>query len=155
MAALAAAAQRPKPASTPFSELSKDALTTKGSFDGALINTRRLICPREGCGCVILRAKNSSWEECDGDILPHDSAAPFSPSAHAYWRVDGGPYTFENIGYSRNVDATLPSGAPGAGAGKVKWLICAECDMGPLGWSTEGGDSSWVAVERVRYGQDA
>jgi hypothetical protein len=35
--------------------------------------------------------------------------------------------------------------------GKVKWLICAECDLGPVGWSFEGGKESWVAVERVRY----
>jgi hypothetical protein len=35
--------------------------------------------------------------------------------------------------------------------GKVKWLICAECDLGPVGWSFEGGKESWVAMERVRY----
>ena len=35
---------------------------------------------------------------------------------------------------------------------KVKWLICAECDLGPVGWGFEGGKEAWVGVERVRYG---
>ena len=34
----------------------------------------------------------------------------------------------------------------------MKWLICAECDLGPLGWGFEGGKEAWVGVERVRYG---
>ncbi|BEI85199.1 hypothetical protein CcaverHIS002_0506000 [Cutaneotrichosporon cavernicola] len=148
MAALAAASQRPKPPTSSFADHSKHDLTVSGSFDGVPINARRLVCPRDGCGCVIVGPKVASWEECEGAILPHD-ATPFPPPGNtAYWRVDGGPYAFDNIGFSRNVDATLPAGAPGAG-GKVKWLICAECDIGPIGWTTEGGQSSWVAADRL------
>jgi hypothetical protein len=39
----------------------------------------------------------------------------------------------------------------GDGKGKVKWLICAECDLGPLGWGFEGGQEAWVDMRRVRY----
>ena len=61
---------------------------------------------------------------------------------------------FENIGYSRPSDKSLSDHAPGMQSGKkVKWLICAECDLGPVGWSFEGGDESWLAVDRVRYGE--
>ena len=60
---------------------------------------------------------------------------------------------FENIGYSRPSDKSLPPSAPGMEGGKrVKWLICAECDLGPVGWSYDGSDESWLAVDRVRYG---
>ena len=62
--------------------------------------------------------------------------------------------SFENIGYSRPSDIrTLPLTAPGNGPdAKVKWLICAECDIGPIGWSFEGGNDSWLVADRVRYG---
>ena len=59
---------------------------------------------------------------------------------------------FENIGYSRSTTSSLPLDAPGNSEGrKVKWLICAECDLGPLGWSFEGGNESWLDVARVGY----
>jgi hypothetical protein len=59
---------------------------------------------------------------------------------------------FENIGFSRPSDAKLivPDDEPKRG--RVKFLICAECDLGPVGWSYEGGTEAWVAVERVKYG---
>lgn len=69
MAALAAAAQGPKPPATAFADLAKDALTVPGSLDGVPLNARRLVCPREGCGCVIVGAKAASWEECEGEIV--------------------------------------------------------------------------------------
>ncbi len=60
---------------------------------------------------------------------------------------------FENVGYSRASEKPLSAGAPGNGEGKnVKWLVCAECDLGPIGWSFEGGNESWLDVGRVRYG---
>lgn len=60
---------------------------------------------------------------------------------------------FENIGYSRPSTVSLPPQAPGVELGKkVKWLICAECDLGPIGWSFEGGEESWLSADRVRYG---
>jgi len=35
---------------------------------------------------------------------------------------------------------------------RLKLLACAECDLGPLGWSEEGGSEYWLACSRVRYG---
>jgi len=63
--------------------------------------------------------------------------------------------SFENIGYSRASDLplNLPDDEESKEKGKVKFLICAECDLGPVGWGHEGGDEAWVAVERVRYGE--
>lgn len=68
------------------------------------------------------------------------------------------PYAFDNVGFSRpdvNSNLTLPADLPGndgSGDKKIKWLICAECDLGPIGWSYEGGKEAWVALDRVRYG---
>jgi hypothetical protein len=34
---------------------------------------------------------------------------------------------------------------------KLKLLACAECDLGPLGWSEEGGTEFWLTCSRVGY----
>jgi hypothetical protein len=47
--------------------------------------------------------------------------------------------------------ADLAEATGGAGHG-LKYVTCAECDMGPVGWSIEGGKEAWLGVERVRYG---
>lgn len=80
-----------------------------------------------------------------------------APPQHLYLNVPT-PFQFENIGYSRPDKSTvLPTGTPGLtgiggdGKGKVKWLICAECDMGPLGWGFEGSQDGWIDMRRVRY----
>lgn len=60
---------------------------------------------------------------------------------------------FENIGFSRNLtgDHVLPAGLP---SGALKYLICADCDLGPLGWTTDGNSEAWLGVERVGYGPE-
>lgn len=35
---------------------------------------------------------------------------------------------------------------------RLKLLACGECDLGPLGWSEEGGFEYWLACARVGYG---
>ena len=72
--------------------------------------------------------------------------------------------TFENIGFSRPVHSAgmaplsgfyiyiqmsyvLLHTAPGK---TFKLLSCAECDLGPLGW-TEGEPEFWLACGRVGY----
>lgn len=52
---------------------------------------------------------------------------------------------FENIGFSRAVSSSTPA------APRMKFLACAECDLGALGWSQEGGSEFWLAVSRVGY----
>ncbi|KFD72797.1 hypothetical protein M514_15201 [Trichuris suis] len=48
-------------------------------------------------------------------------------------------YTFQNIGFSRN-------------AGDVRYLLCADCEIGPLGIFEPKTELSFVAVERVVVG---
>lgn len=88
----------------------------------------------------------------------YDSSGPFPPaplssSSQPYWYITTSPMGFENVGFSRTVPPshTLPSNLP---KGNLKYLICADCDLGPLGWTMEGSKEAWVGVERVGYGQE-
>ncbi|WVR03047.1 hypothetical protein IAU60_000036 [Kwoniella sp. DSM 27419] len=152
--------RRSPPATSPYSTFSQDPkgeLAT-GEEGKACTNSRRLYCFREGCGSVILSEGVGEWLELEGAALPNDPASPFPETpSNVYWHIPGAPFAFDNIGFSRpdvSNPNPLPSFAPRdvEGQGKVKWLICAECDLGPVGWSWEGGKSAWVAADRVRYG---
>lgn len=55
-----------------------------------------------------------------------------------FWLVKG-MFTFENIGYSNSVD------------GK-KYLICADCEQGPVGWCEASDPNTlYVAHDRIIY----
>lgn len=56
-----------------------------------------------------------------------------------YWEV-ASMYTFENIGFSHSVD-------------NVKYLICADCEMGPIGFQdqTQPEKFCYVALKRVKH----
>ncbi|CAN8000425.1 unnamed protein product [Ixodes pacificus] len=54
-----------------------------------------------------------------------------------FWCVED-IYTFENIGFSNTV-------------GKAKYLACADCDRGPVGWHSLETKKSFVALSRVRH----
>uniref|UniRef100_G3N5T4 Guanine nucleotide exchange factor MSS4 n=1 Tax=Gasterosteus aculeatus aculeatus TaxID=481459 RepID=G3N5T4_GASAC len=54
----------------------------------------------------------------------------------AHWFVDD-MYTFENVGFTKDV-------------GRIKYLICADCEIGPIGWhSLDDKKSFYVALERL------
>ena len=56
----------------------------------------------------------------------------------AHWFVDD-MYTFENVGFTKDV-------------GNIKYLICADCEIGPIGWHClDDKKSFYVAVERVNH----
>lgn len=48
-------------------------------------------------------------------------------------------FSFENVGFTRDV-------------GNVKFLVCADCEAGPIGWHcVDDKDSFYVALERVAH----
>lgn len=131
-------------------------------------NARKIYCFRPECGSIILQKETAAVVDgvnsnvCStmiagasltGNKLPlHDPASPFpapSSTASVYWQVSDCPFAFDNIGFTR------PDAAAAAKSDKpVKYLICAECDLGPLGWSYEGGSVAWLAMDRIRYGPE-
>ncbi|KAK0145523.1 Guanine nucleotide exchange factor MSS4 [Merluccius polli] len=107
-------------------------------------NTKAVLCQR--CGSKVLcpgmavfsekelflpsmkkkRALSTSEGPMDGDNLT------------AHWLVDD-MYTFENVGFTNDV-------------GRIKYLICADCEIGPIGWHClDDKKSFYVAVERVNH----
>jgi hypothetical protein len=55
-----------------------------------------------------------------------------------FWLVSD-MYHFENVGFSKHV-------------GKVRYLVCADCEIGPIGWhDTNDRTKYFVAAQRVKY----
>ncbi|ORY26499.1 Mss4-like protein [Naematelia encephala] len=122
---------------------------------GPSTNVTRIYCFRETCGSLILLQNVAESTSTPSPIFPVESNSPYPPPSTPthLWHVKGAPMAFENIGFSRNSSAGVPDDAPGGKDGRaVKWLICAECDAGPIGWSYDGGKEAWLAADRVRYG---
>ncbi|KAG2127985.1 Mss4-like protein [Suillus clintonianus] len=119
---------------------------------GELTHKFDLLCPRSGCGSVILKAGIGRWVESESvelditekSLHPDLQALPAPPATTQWWLVTPNVMDFENIGFTRPVQQDVA-------AKKLKFLICAECDLGPLGWCEEGGKEFWLACSRVGY----
>ncbi|KAF9077156.1 Mss4-like protein [Rhodocollybia butyracea] len=153
--ALQTSSTRSRPTSKLLSSFENGITDVSESGQSNTTNKYDLLCPRAGCGSVILKKGVAKLEERESlqiepsDIPPHPLLAPLpdpSESTH-WWLIGPTPMEFENIGFSRPVEslALSPSGR------KLKLLACAECDLGPLGWSEEGGSEFWLASSRVGY----
>ncbi|KAF5389961.1 hypothetical protein D9757_003562 [Collybiopsis confluens] len=144
---------RPKPRSLASFE---NGISDLIEADGAeTFNKHDLLCPREGCASIILKKGVGKLKEGQSiQIEPQDipahpllPALPSSSESTQWWLITPSPMQFENIGFSRPVQSLSlsPSG------NKLKLLACAECDLGPLGWSEEGGSEFWLACSRIGY----
>ncbi|CDZ96220.1 Guanine nucleotide exchange factor [Phaffia rhodozyma] len=161
-ALLAASSSKARPGVRSFNQA--------GSSEESLVdpstrtNLFAIYCPRDGCGCMLLRKGDAKW--VIGQAGLYDESGPFLPppllssSSHtsqtAYWEIDNSPFGFENAGFSRNIPDSIARSeavqkALGSGAKKLKYLICADCDLGPLGWTLDGSKQAQLGVERVGY----
>lgn len=103
----------------------------KETDDG--LNATNLYCPR--CSCLIL--KPCMARRSDISIqLPSIRKNETGKSPLFYWVVHD-MMSFENIGFTK----TLPNQEV------KKYMICAECDLGPLGVQT---DLFYLAGDRVK-----
>ncbi|KAG9304299.1 hypothetical protein G9A89_019861 [Geosiphon pyriformis] len=110
-------------------------------------NALYIYCPQPTCRCLILRAKAGTWVERPKKKLnlpnettetePSDNIRSLQPC----WRLTE-MMEFENIGFSKTI-----------GLSGIKYLSCADCDVGPLGYhETTVSDKEYlIAVDRVRY----
>lgn len=56
----------------------------------------------------------------------------------SFWLVDN-MFDFENVGFTNDV-------------GRIKYLICADCEIGPIGWHClDDKQSYYIALERVTH----
>ena len=89
------------------------------------INVQLLLCLQMNLP-LMKQKPNSAASVDDGEMLTN------------YWLVDN-MYTFENIGFSNTV-------------GTIKYLICADCEIGPIGWhDIQNKDAFYVSLERVEH----
>ncbi|KAJ3916197.1 Mss4-like protein [Lentinula edodes] len=160
--ALQASSSKPRPNPHPLSSFEHGIIDVSESTDGEKINKYDLLCPRAECGSVILkrgvaalkeRESHGQFSQIEPSDIPIHPLLPQLPSASEFtqwWLITPNPMQFENVGFSRPVESLSlsPSGR------KLKLLICAECDLGPLGWSEEGGTEFWLACSRVGYRSD-
>lgn len=122
----------------------------QSSSSSALTNKVDLLCPRPGCGSIILKNGVASQVERESlQLEPVSSQSaleplPAPPATLKWWRITPNAMAFENIGFSK----TILRESDGK---KLKLLSCAECDLGPLGWCEEGGSEFWLASTRVGY----
>jgi len=129
-------------------------LTKTDGTEGVLVNKLDLLCPKADCGSVILKNGVAKWVEqssiqlqpANYPIHPDLPPLPVPPETAQWWLITGSPMVFENIGFTHPVQPLTNSGQ------RLKLLACAECDLGPLGWSEEGGSEYWLACSRVSYG---
>ncbi|KAF8582938.1 acyl-CoA N-acyltransferase [Ramaria rubella] len=141
-----------RPTARPFSSFTSHALLSpsgENAFD--------ILCPRPGCGSIILKAGVAKLQHAPSvQLEPPTHAPPASftrlplpPHEIDWWLITPSPMAFENIAFSRPVPSSDSN--PSTSFPKLKLLACAECDLGALGWSEEGGSEFWLAVERVAY----
>ncbi|KAK2467925.1 hypothetical protein APHAL10511_000220 [Amanita phalloides] len=151
--ALQRASKRDKPPSQLLSEFAGGIADVVSTDDDGSINKYDLLCPRKECGSVILKkgvamlAERPSVQLEPTDAERHEllPALPEAPEGMEWWLISPSPMAFENIGFSR------PVSSPSSQGTHLKLLACAECDLGPLGWSVEGGREFWLASTRVGY----
>ncbi|XP_013393132.1 guanine nucleotide exchange factor MSS4 [Lingula anatina] len=103
-------------------------------------NSLTLQCER--CGCVVLRPGSAKFVQKEL-FLPHmkkkaEGTDPNGETLSDCWLVDD-MYTFDNVGFTKNV-------------GTSKYLICADCEIGPIGWHDVNiKNEFYVALDRVKH----
>uniref|UniRef100_H0VIJ1 Guanine nucleotide exchange factor MSS4 n=1 Tax=Cavia porcellus TaxID=10141 RepID=H0VIJ1_CAVPO len=67
-----------------------------------------------------------------------DGSNPDGDLLQDHWLVND-MFTFENVGFTKDV-------------GNIKFLVCADCEIGPIGWHClDDKNSFYVALERVSH----
>ncbi|RUS83423.1 hypothetical protein EGW08_008844 [Elysia chlorotica] len=105
------------------------------------LNKTRLFCQR--CPSLVLSPKQAKLVKKEF-FLPN----MFQKNEHTplegvtlsdFWLVTN-MMTFDNVGFSKAVN-------------NIMYLICADCEMGPIGWhSVHDKKAYYIAVDRVKHG---
>lgn len=107
-------------------------------------NIKAVVCQR--CGSKVLSAGSAQFEERE-IFLPsmrkktnstQSDGSVDGDTVTAHWVV-GDIFDFENVGFTK-------------GVGNIKYLICADCEIGPIGWHfIDEKRSYYVSLERVNH----
>ena len=118
--------------------------------DGKNVNT--VMCTQ--CGSIVLRAQTAIFEEGTATELPlpYQKKRKGGPSIgdeageahevqteqHDRWWTVTDMFAFENVGFTHSFRGT-------------KFLACADCEIGPIGFVCAETGKFLVAVKRVRH----
>ncbi|KAI9493704.1 Mss4-like protein [Zychaea mexicana] len=110
-------------------------------------NAADILCPLDKCKCLVIKKGAAVLVERDGaklelpeSVLGSNLSEQLQGSAETqFWRL-GNMMDFENVGFSKTVDA-------------VKYLSCADCDVGPIGYhdTKESPSEFLISIRRARY----
>lgn len=107
-------------------------------------NSKSVLCQR--CGSKVLSPGIAVFTEKEL-VLPsmrktsnnsNTEGSVDSDTLTVHWLVDD-MFSFDNVGFTKDV-------------GRIKYLICADCEIGPIGWHClDDKKSYYVALERVNH----
>ncbi|XP_071434601.1 guanine nucleotide exchange factor MSS4 [Pithys albifrons albifrons] len=104
-------------------------------------NLRAVLCQRCGSRVLLPGAASFARRELLLPAMRKKAAAAAAGGGDVlreHWLVRD-MFSFENVGFTRDV-------------GNVKFLVCADCEAGPIGWHClDDKDSFYVALERVAH----
>ncbi|XP_057259705.1 guanine nucleotide exchange factor MSS4 [Pezoporus wallicus] len=138
-AAAAAAATAVPPPSPPPSAAAAPGLSELVCAQGR--NVKAVLCQRCGSRVLLPGAATFARRELLLPAMRKKAAAAAGGGGDVvreHWLVRD-MFSFENVGFTRDV-------------GNVKFLVCADCEAGPIGWHClDDKDSFYVALERVAH----
>ncbi|KAK3576367.1 hypothetical protein CHS0354_018915 [Potamilus streckersoni] len=103
-------------------------------------NIHNIYCER--CSSLILLPQKAMLHTDTEFFLPYMKKKSEVPSPgdgetiSEFWLIDD-MFQFENVGFSNTVDG-------------VKYLICADCEIGPIGWHKLDKKAFYIALSRVK-----
>ncbi|NXI44776.1 MSS4 factor, partial [Galbula dea] len=105
-------------------------------------NLKAVLCQRCGSRVLLPGAATFARRELLLPAMRKKAAAAAGSGSgdvvREHWLVRD-MFSFENVGFTRDV-------------GNVKFLVCADCEAGPIGWHClDDKDSFYVALERVAH----
>ncbi|XP_047203883.1 guanine nucleotide exchange factor MSS4 [Girardinichthys multiradiatus] len=107
-------------------------------------NTKSVLCQR--CGSKVLCPGMAVFTENELFLpsmrkksgLSNAEASVDGDTLTSHWLVDD-MFSFENVGFTKDV-------------GRIKYLICADCEIGPIGWHClDDKKQFYVALDRVNH----
>ncbi|NXT37103.1 MSS4 factor, partial [Pelecanoides urinatrix] len=131
-----AAAPPPSPPSPAAAPASAELVCAQGR------NLKAVLCQRCGSRVLLPGAATFARRELLLPAMRKKAAAAAGGGGgdvvREHWLVRD-MFSFENVGFTRDV-------------GNVKFLVCADCEAGPIGWHClDDKDSFYVALERVAH----
>ncbi|XP_054164695.1 guanine nucleotide exchange factor MSS4 homolog [Oppia nitens] len=127
-------------------ELVTTELVTVNSIDSSISslvdsegkNSKNLSCLH--CNCLLLRPNIGLYVKIEKElpsVMSRSEDTNQSELLSDFWLVSD-MFQFENMAFSKNVK-------------DVKYLACAECDIGPIGWHNLSDQKCYIANNRIKH----